>query len=211
MTIRKASTKRYQRPPRARAIVSQLKKEPNELRRKMLLLGYVTDRLDRKSQSIYLVGGQAVETYTAGQFTTGDIDITTTDREATEEILGRIGFKREGMVWINEAISVAVHIVDLIPNRTEKTRLIHVGPYTVRVVGVEDLIIDRLAAAKFWKSDRDGEQARALFNAFAKQIDMKYLRKRAREEKVDLPGPNKKHANVSDMKRLLDRMRAEDA
>jgi len=211
MTTRKTSIKRYPRPPRARALASQLKREPNELRRKMLLLGYLTDRLDRKSQSIYLVGGQAVETYTAGQFTTGDIDITTTDREATEEILGRIGFKREGMVWINEAISVAVHIVDLIPNRTEKTRLIHVGPYTVRVVGVEDLIIDRLAAAKFWKSKRDGEQARALFNAFAKQIDMKYLRKRAIEEKVDLPGPNKRHASVSEMKRLLDRMRAEDA
>jgi hypothetical protein len=191
MNSRKTSIKRYPRPSRARALASQLRREPNELRRKLLLLGYLTERLDRKSQSIYLVGGQAVETYTAGQFTTGDIDITTTDREATEEILARIGFKREGMVWINEAISVAVHIVDLIPNRTEKTRLIHVGPYTVRVVGVEDLIINRLAAAKFWKSDRDGEQARALFNAFAKQIDMKYLRKRAREEKVDLPGPNR--------------------
>jgi hypothetical protein len=187
MTIRKASTKRYQRPPRARALVSQLKKEPNELRRKMLLLGYVTDRLDRKSQSIYLVGGQAVETYTAGQFTTGDIDITSTDRKTTGEILGRIGFKQEGMVWINEALSMAVHIVDKIPNRTEKTRLIHVGPYTVRVVGVEDLIVDRLAAAKLWKSERDAEQARALYDAFAKQIDMKYLRKRSAEEKVDLP------------------------
>jgi hypothetical protein len=211
MISRKTSTKRYPRPPRARALVSQLRREPNELRKKMLLLGYITDRLERKSQSVYLVGGQAVETYTAGQFTTGDIDITTTDRKATEEILGRIGFKREGMVWINEAISVAVHIVDLIPNRTEKTRLIHVGPYTVRVVGVEDLIIDRLAAAKFWKSKRDEEQARALFNAFAKQIDTKYLRKRAREEKVDLPGPSKKHVRVPEMKRLLDRMRAEDA
>jgi hypothetical protein len=211
MISRKTSTKRYPRPPRARALASQLKREPNELRKKMLLLGYITDRLERKSQSVYLVGGQAVETYTAGQFTTGDIDITTTDRKATEEILGRIGFKQEGMVWINEAISVAVHIVDLIPNRTEKTRLIHVGPYTVRVVGVEDLIIDRLAAAKHWKSTRGEEQARALFHVFAKQMDMKYLRKRATEEKVDLPGPNKKHASVPEMKRLLDRMRAEDA
>jgi hypothetical protein len=78
-------------------------------------------------------------------------------------------------------------------------------------VGVEDLIIDRLAAAKHWKSTRGEEQARALFHVFAKQMDMKYLRKRATEEKVDLPGPNKKHASVPEMKRLLDRMRAEDA
>jgi len=211
MTSGKASTGHYPRPPRARAVVSQLKKEPNELRRKMLFLGYLTDRLDRKSQSIYLVGGQAVETYTAGQFTTGDIDITSTDRETTEGILGRMGFKRGGMVWINEALGMAVHIVDTIPNRTEKTRLIRVGPFTVRVVGIEDLIVDRLAAAKFWKSDRDAEQAEALFNAFVRQIDMKYLRKRAGEEKVDLPRPNKKRVSVPEMKPLLDRMRAEDA
>jgi hypothetical protein len=224
MTPRKTSTERHARPPRASAIVSQLKKEPNELRRKMLLLGYITDRLDKKSESVYLVGGQAVETYTAGQFTTGDIDITSTDRKTTEEILARMGFKRGGMVWINETLSMAVHIVDVTPNRTEKTRLIHAGPYTVRVVGVEELIVDRLAAAKFWKSERDAEQARALLDGFAKQIDMKYLRKRAAEEKVDLPtaqtrnrwttadlaGSGKKRATVSEMKRLLDRTRAED-
>jgi len=185
MSFRKTPTRHYRRPLRARALVSQLKKEPNELKRKMLLLGYVTDRLERKKESVYLVGGQAVETYTAGQFTTGDIDITTTDRKATEEILARMGFERAGMVWLNEAIGIAVHIVGQFPTKSEKARLVHVGPYTVRVVGVEDLIIDRLAAAKHWKSQRDVEQARALFDGFKKQIDIQYLRKRAKEEKVE--------------------------
>jgi hypothetical protein len=179
------TTKVYARPLRTRALVSRLRKEPNELKRKMLLLGYITDRLERKSEMVYLVGGQAVETYTAGQFTTGDIDITTTDRKATEEVLARIGFTREGMVWISEAIGVAVHIVDSLPRRSEKARLIEVGPYTVRVVGVEDLIIDRLAAAKHWKSQRDREQAKALLDSFKNQIDIQYLRNRAREEGVD--------------------------
>ena len=151
----------------------------------MLLLGYVTDRLERMSGSVYLVGGQAVETYTAGQFTTGDIDITTTDRKTTEEILVRMGFKREGMVWLNELLGLAVHIVGAFPTRSEKVRTVHVGPYTVKIVGVEDLIVDRLAAAKFWKSRRDAEQARVLFDGFRKQIDMQYLRKRASEEKVE--------------------------
>ncbi len=170
---------------RARTVASQLRREPSELKRKMMFLGYLTDRLERRSQSVYLVGGQAVETYTAGQFTTGDIDITTTDEEVTEQILARMGFKREGMVWFSEQLGLAVHIVGMSPTRSEKTRTIHVGPYAVRVVGIENLIVDRLAAAKFWKSQRDAEQARVLFNSFRKQIDMKYLRKRAREEKVE--------------------------
>ncbi|TMI18042.1 hypothetical protein E6H32_07095 [Candidatus Bathyarchaeota archaeon] len=185
MTTARRSNKITSRPLTARTLVSELKKEPSELKKKMLLLGYITDRLERKSQSVYLVGGQAVETYTAGQFTTGDIDITTTDQEATEEILALLGFKREGMVWINEAISVAVHIVDMVPKRVEKVRTIHVRNYAVRVVGVEELIIDRLAAAKFWKSQRDAEQAKALLSGFSKSIDVKYLRRRAKEEKVD--------------------------
>jgi len=53
----------------------------------MLLIGYLTERLERKKpESVYLVGGQAVETYTAGQFRTGDIDIVTPDSETAEEI-----------------------------------------------------------------------------------------------------------------------------
>lgn len=185
MTFRKVPARHYGRPSGTKALVSQLRKEPNELKKKLLLLGYVTDRLEKKSESVYLVGGQAVETYTAGQFTTGDVDIATTDRKATEELLARMGFKRAGIVWINEALGVAVHIVGQFPTRSEKVRAFEVGPYTVRVVGVEDLIVDRLAAAKHWKSPRDMEQARALYDGFRKQIDTEYLRKRAKEEKVE--------------------------
>src|SRR5881409_2184972 len=120
MTTARRSNKITSRPLTARTLVSELKKEPSELKKKMLLLGYITDRLERKSQSVYLVGGQAVETYTAGQFTTGDIDITTTDQEATERLLARLGFKREGMIWLNEKLAIAVHIVGSYPTRTEK-------------------------------------------------------------------------------------------
>ncbi len=166
-------------------ILARLRKEPNELKKKLLLLGFISDELSRKGGFLFLVGGQAVETYTAGQFTTGDVDVTTTDEEATENLLSRLGFKKEGMVWLNEKLAIAVHIVGSYPTRTEKIRTVEVGPYLVRIVGVEELIIDRLKAAKFWKSRRDSEQAVVLFNGFRERIDLEYLRKRAREEKVD--------------------------
>ena len=176
-----------------RALLAQLGKEPNELKKKMLLLGFLSEELFKRGGFVFLVGGQAVETYTAGQFTTGDVDVTTTDKEATEILLGRLGFKREGMVWLNEKLAVAVHIVGSFPTRTERVRTVEVGPYTVRVVGVEELIIDRLRAAKFWRSGRDAEQALVLFNGFRERLDLEYLKKRAREEKVDdmLPGAAK--------------------
>jgi len=176
----------YTRFRSAQSVVPRLRKESDELARKMLLIGYLTERLEReKPESVYVVGGQAVETYTVGQFRTGDIDIVTPDSKAAEEILEQIGFEREGMVWLSKALGLAVHIVGLSPTNSEKARIIHAGPYQVRIVGIEDLIIDRLAAAKFWKSQVDLEQAKALWKGFRKQIDLQYLRKRARDEKVE--------------------------
>jgi len=176
----------YTRFRSAQSVVPRLRKEPDELTRKMLLIGYLTEKLEReKPESVYVVGGQAVETYTAGQFRTGDIDIATPDSKAAEEILQQIGFEREGTIWLSKALGLAVHIVGLSPTNSEKARIIHAGPYQVRILGVEDLIIDRLAAAKFWKSQVDLEQAKALWKGFRKQIDLQYLREKARNEKVE--------------------------
>ncbi|HZY94081.1 MAG TPA: UbiD family decarboxylase [Candidatus Bathyarchaeia archaeon] len=175
----------HKRPVRAKGLISLLRKEQNPLKMKMLLLGYVTDRLEKTSQSIFLVGGQAVEIYTGGQFLTGDIDITTTDRPGTERILGSVGFKEIGMIWLNEQLGVAVHIVDMLPHYLEKTRTIKTGPYNVRVIGIEDLIVDRLSAAKFWNSSGDMEKAMVLITNFRKQIDENYLRKAAEKSNVE--------------------------
>jgi len=189
MSSRKALRKTvsgYTRFRNAQSIVPRLRKEPDELARKMLLIGYLTERLEKKNpESVYIVGGQAVETYTAGQFRTGDIDIVTPDSKGAGEILKRIGFEREGIIWLNKTLGFAIHIVGLFAKNSEKARIIHAGPYKVRIVGVEDLIVDRLAAAKFWNSQVDLEQAKALWKGFRKQIDRQYLRKRARDEKVE--------------------------
>jgi len=186
LSPRKKQATSSSRAVRARALVSQLRKEQNPLRKKMLLLGYITDRLEKKSQSVYLVGGQAVETYTAGQFLTGDIDITTSDHRFTEEILASLGFKQVGMVWLNEGLLIAIQIVGDSPTASyERMRTIEVGPYHVRVIGVEDLIVDRLAGAKFWKSTGDLEKAIVLYTNFRDQIDPGYLRTTAKRRGVE--------------------------
>ena len=178
------SSKSTVKPARAKALLPQLKKEQNQLRRKLLMLGYVTDRLEKRKGSVYLVGGQAVETYTAGTFTTGDIDITTTDSPATEKILANLGFRRVGMIWLSEKLGMAVHIVDMFPSNLSKARKVQIGSYKINLVGVEDLIIDRLVAAKHWRRPSDVEQAKVLYANFKNSLDMKYLKKRAAEQHV---------------------------
>lgn len=162
----------------------RLAKEENELKKKLLLVGYLSSRLSEKGGKIFLVGGQAVETYTGGVFTTGDVDITTTNYEATEEALSALGFTKIGMIWVNARLGIAVHLVASYPTRSEKARTIEVDGFSVRVVGVEDLIVDRLSAAKFWKSDRDMEQAKALLETFRSSIDFEYLRTTAEKKGI---------------------------
>jgi len=186
MSPRRISQTTLKRAVRARALIAQLRKEQNSLTQKMLLLGYITYRLEKEKQHVYLVGGQAVETYTAGQFTTGDIDITTTDSKVTEKVLTSLGFEQIGMIWLNKQLGVAVQIVGLFPNANlDKALTIEAGPYKVNVIGVEDLIVDRLAHVKFFKVAGDMEKAKVLYAIFKRQIDKKYLRDTAKKRGVE--------------------------
>ena len=183
MSVKRSLSKTYSGALTPKSFISRLRKEPNELRKKMLLLGYVTSQLEKKKQSIFLVGGQAVETYTAGQFPTGDVDVTTSDSATTQKVLKSLGFKEIGMIWLNKPLGIAFHIVGY--SAPERSRTIRIGPYKARIVGVEELILDRLSAAKFWNIPADYEKAKVLYDNFGKQINKDYLRENAKKKKVD--------------------------
>jgi len=183
MSVKRSLSKTYSGALTPKSFISRLRKEPNELRKKMLLLGYVTSQLEKKKQSIFLVGGQAVETYTAGQFPTGDVDVTTSDSATTQKVLKSLGFKEIGMIWLNKPLGIAFHIVGYFA--PERPRTIRIGPYKARIVGVEELILDRLSAAKFWNIPADYEKAKVLYDNFGKQINKDYLRENAKKKKVD--------------------------
>ena len=183
MSVKQSFSKTYSGNLTSKSFISRLRKEPNQLRKKMLLLGYVTSQLEKKKQSIFLVGGQAVETYTAGQFPTGDIDVTTSDSATTQKVLKSLGFEEMGMIWLNKRLGMAFHIVGYFP--PERSRTIRIGPYKARIIGVEELILDRLSAAKFWNILADYEKAKVLYDNFEKQIDKDYLRETAKKKKVD--------------------------
>ena len=183
MSVKQSFSKTYSGNLTSKSFISRLRKEPNQLRKKMLLLGYVTSQLEKKKQSIFLVGGQAVETYTAGQFPTGDIDVTTSDSATTQKVLKSLGFEEIGMIWLNKPLGIAFHIVGYFP--PERSRTIRIGPYKARIIGLEELILDRLSAAKFWNIPADYEKAKVLYDNFEKQLDKDYLREIAKKKKVD--------------------------
>ena len=53
------------------------------------------------------------------------------------------------------------------------------------IIGIEDLIIDRLNACKHWKSEIDCEMATLLVNRYVAELDWTYLERKAALPKND--------------------------
>ncbi len=124
-----------------------------------------------------LVGGSAVELYTRGMAKSIDLDLIA-DRTVIAPLLLKQGFKQEGRHFYKGRIDIEI------PSDIFKERsvIVKYRGKKIRIVSVEDLIIDRLCACKFWDSVYDCEQAQMLIRAYKDKLDKQYLNERARQE-----------------------------
>jgi hypothetical protein len=128
-----------------------------------------------------LVGGGAAEVYSAGHFVTGDLDIYA-ERSELIPALENLGFRREGMYFVRGKIFI--HVVGSNYEKRVDDILVKGTGHRIRVISLEDLIVDRLNSCKWWKHEADCEQARYLLNTFREGLDTSYLEQRVDEENV---------------------------
>jgi len=147
--------------------------------------------MQKVSQPI-VVGGMAVELYTQGSYTTGDIDLKA-PKEPLKEILTRWGFINQGRLWLNKELDIYVDWLgeDLEegPEALQRlnTLVIDEG-LQIKVISIEDLIIDRLKAYKWWRDEDSFLWARVLVEVkkvLAEPLEVEYLRRRAAEEEIE--------------------------
>ncbi len=68
----------------------------------------------------------------------------------------------------------------------DKITTVTVGGKRVYIIGLEDLTVDRLAAAKYWQScEEDFHLAVRLLVLHNQRIDLNYLKEAAQKELVD--------------------------
>lgn len=146
-------------------------------------VGLLERHLPEGSEAI-LVGGALVELLTEGQYVTGDVDLIG-DPTAIEPLLEQAGFEARGRLFVQEELGLAVEIVAGHLDPSRRSERIQWRGYTLNVLSIEDLIIDRLCAAKFWESVTDHEQALLVYTAHQGRLDLDRLRARAREEQVE--------------------------
>lgn len=140
--------------------------------------------LYREEDIPVLVGGSAVELYTGGAYTTGDLDFIGHVSSAARKALTEAGFTRYGKNWIHEGTRIFLEFPSGSLGEDERKAVLTVGRLRIQIVSPEDLLVDRLAAWKHWESPVDGVNSFLLYRAQSKSFDEDHLEKRTMTEDV---------------------------
>lgn len=167
-------------------ILEQIKTIENPLEKRLLFMGLLTEALKPSGIKPIVVGGNAVEFYTLGGYATGDIDIVFPDNKIIDEVLAKWGFEKEGRHWFNSSLDIVIEAPGSSLNGDlSKISEVKIKTFKVYIIGIEDLIIDRLNAYTHWKSEDDGFWAKELIDLHKDKIDWDYLLKAAKDNKVE--------------------------
>lgn len=161
--------------------LESLAREPDLPRRRLVALALVADRLAEDGIEPILVGGAALELYTAGGYATGDVDLALPSIPEVDRAFADLGFAKRGRFWLREDLDLLFEAPAPagLPGETWPRTEIEVEGLRVVVIGVEDLLLDRVRAAVRWRSDEDRRWARRLALLYADKLDWGYLRGKA--------------------------------
>ncbi len=162
------------------------RKIEDPLRRRLYVCALVTAALPPSNSLPYIVvGGNALEFYTLGDYTTMDVDLVSARRSDIGNILESWGFNQMGRHWYHTDLDVAIEIPDdVLAGSEEKITQVEIEGLNVYIIGVEDLIIDRVNAYVHWRSIDDGDWAKELMALYKQEIDWDYLATCARTEEI---------------------------
>lgn len=165
-------------------ILEQIKKTDSPLKRQLLMVALIGNLLEQQGKTTpIIIGGCALSYYSREVYFTADIDLAYVDREALDNVLKAIGFKKEGRYWVNDDLKVAVEVpASVLVEEDSPLEIVELDAgLQCRIIGIEDLIIDRLNACKYWKSEIDCEMVDLLVKKYRKELDWAYLEKQVRK------------------------------
>jgi len=164
-------------------VLSLIRDTGSPLKRQLMLAALV-DRLLREKGLAppVVIGGCALAYYSREVYVTADLDLACADREALDEVLTGLGFERSGRYWVDEDLGAAIEApAGTLPGEDAPLETVELEEdLTCRILGIEDLLIDRLNACKHLKSIIDCEMAELLIARYREDLDWTYLGKKGR-------------------------------
>lgn len=164
----------------AEAALFRLHDEPDSQRRRLIALGLLTEQLAAHGIEPILVGGGALEFYTAGGYATKDMDLALPAAPEVDAAFAALGFEKEGRYWYQAELDLLFEAPAPagLPGEDAPRTEVEIDGLRVVIIGIEDLLIDRLRAWVHWNSDEDGRWTRRLALLYPDRIDWRYARER---------------------------------
>lgn len=188
----------HRRPRLTAAVVlRRLRGARDMLRRRLILAAWLNAALAAIGGRVVVVGGSALEFYTQGEYATADLDLVSVDRVLIGQRLEELAFVHSGRYWVADELNLVVEVPDDTlkvggtPGDWERVTSVEVpGIGAATIIGPEDLLVDRLLAARYWNDQASLHWARALLRYWgaepteALMLDRAYLEALARREGV---------------------------
>jgi predicted nucleotidyltransferase len=158
-----------------------------KLERQLYVAAAISASFEEKGIYAVLVGGTVVEYYTAGGYTTGDIDMVLPplEKREVERVMQELGFERfeDYRHWIHPKIPVPVEFppgplqIGHLP--VQEVNEIEIGKIRLKILKVEDILLERLVMAQEWKDFQAQAQSEMLMDAHYAEIDWPYVHRKA--------------------------------
>ena len=161
-------------------------KRLSDIEKKIFFLTWLNEKLKAAGSCALpvLVGGSAVQLYTGGNYMSIDMDIYLDDILPATNLLKEHGFIKTGRHYFSVEYDLLAEFVS--GHVPEKISEIEYMGKTVLISSSEEMIIDRLNAAKWRNIPKDLEWARVMIaSENSAELDMDYLRKRAKEKDIE--------------------------
>ncbi|MCZ6634265.1 MAG: UbiD family decarboxylase [bacterium] len=153
------------------------------LRRRLWVVAVLAEALRPAGIRPVVVGGSAVEFYTLGGYATADVDLVVGDRARLGEVLETFGFRGVGRFWHRDDLELVIECPDeVLAGDPDRVLEVEIEDLVCPVIGLEDLIVDRLNGYVHWKWEDDGRWVRELIVSNRKHLDLSYLRRRTQAE-----------------------------
>ena len=130
-----------------------------------------------------VVGGTAEEYWTGDEYAPTDLDLIPGPSDADERVIRGLGFKREGRHWVRHDIPIVTEFPYDESLEVRRTSEITVGGAVIKVIGVDDLYLDRLGQSTMAMNIRDQHFASLMAIALTNwdNLDWVYIGERIAE------------------------------
>ena len=142
------------------------------------LVAWIQGLFEEPETTPVLVGGAAVELYTRGAYTTGDVDLVGSVTASVARTLKETGFERHGRHWIHEPAQIFIEFPGDALDPDERAEWFEYAGQRIHIISAEDLLVERLGSWEYWQSSVDGANALFLWQAQKEQIDIERVDQR---------------------------------